>query len=155
MRVMDYGASDLGLGLNKLEQGFVNAVVSGEAESASQAARIAGYSVTHPAAAGARGFEVGNRPRVREAIRRALEAQGVTETWVAGRLHRYGSDESPAVRAPAVRATELAARMLGMLDAETQINVDARTALLPGLSLDPEALLRLAQRVQNGELPPP
>lgn len=127
MRVTDFG-------LSALERGFVAAVVSGQADSAADAARIAGYSTPNAGAAGSRGYEVAQRPAVRAAIAAAFAEQGLDEGWVAGRLRTYGEDERVAVRAPAVRSVELAARILGMLEADSPITIDARSIIVPGAS---------------------
>jgi len=119
-------------GLTGLQRGFVDAVVSGEAASATEAARMAGYNAGSDVAMRVAAHDVAQVPKVRAAIAAAFAAQGLTEGWVAGRLRTYGEDEAPGVRAPAVRSVELAARILGMLAPETQVTIDARSILLPG-----------------------
>jgi hypothetical protein len=116
-----------------MQRGFVDAVVSGEATSATDAARIAGYSPgSNGVALRVQAHGLAQSPPVRAAIAAAFAAQGLDEGWVAGRLRTYGEDEAPGVRAPAVRSVELAARILGMLQPETVTNVDARSIIIPG-----------------------
>jgi hypothetical protein len=126
-------------GLTHRERGFVEAVVSGSADSAAEAARQAGYSTPTVSAASTVGHIVAQKPQVRAAIAAAFAEQGLNEGWVAGRLRTYGEDENPNVRAPAVRSVELAARILGMLQPESTTVIDARSIIVPGsaaLSID-------------------
>ena len=125
-------------GLTGLQRGFVDAVVSGEATSATHAAALAGYNATGTSLR-VQAHDVAQVPKVRAAIAAAMAEQGLTEGWVAGRLRTYGEDEAPRVRVPAVRSVELAARILGMLQPENTTVIDARSIIVPGseaLSLD-------------------
>ena len=89
--------------------------------------------------------------RIASPIRSAFAASGLTESFAAERLKHFAEDsDSSWKRAPAVRATELYLRAAGILQADTQVLVDARSALLP-VSVPPEALLSLLQQAASSE----
>jgi hypothetical protein len=117
----------------------VQAIVSGEATSSADAARIAGYNAPTAEVAASRGYEVAQRPRVKAALAAIYAAEGGPEAWAHGLLRKYAADDDVRVRAPAVRSIELVMRATGQLANDTTINIDARSILLPGadaLSLD-------------------
>ena len=78
--------------------------------------------------------------RVAESTAEALEAAGVTKSSLTRGMKRYFEDEDIRVRPSSVRAGEILMKASGMLQ-DTTINVDARTAILPGLT--PEQIVAL------------
>lgn len=86
-------------------------------------------------------------PSVNEALKAVYEAVGLSPALVAGSWKRWIEDsDSAAYRSPAVRASELAAKALGMLESES---ATAQVAvILPQLD---SASLRAALRATDGE----
>ena len=126
---------EIGSGLTAKQTRFVEAVVSGEAHSAADAARIAGYSVPNAHMASIQGSATANKPRVKAALEAIYAQDGGAEAWAHSKLRRFADDADESwKRAPAVRSVELVMRATGQLGPDTQVNIDARTALLPGVA---------------------
>ena len=117
-------------GLTPLQRGFVDAVIDG-APTATAAAGIAGYSGPSSTLA-VRGHELTHKPTVVAAIRARAAELGLTPEYAISRLKFAMDDDKPGVRAPMVRATELALRLHGALEPEGSITVDARSIIVPG-----------------------
>ena len=115
-----------------------------------QAAIAAGYS-SDLSTAGVTASRLLADASVKSAAQSAFAKAGLTDSWLATRL-RYFAEDSDASwkRAPAVRATEIAARVTGAVAADTvSVTVDARSArisLVPGTD-DPDTLLAEAREL--------
>ena len=140
-------------GLPPKRAAFVEAYTSPDSPTfgnGTKSIQAAGYS-QDPLTAKTTASRVLSDATVQSAIQRAFANSGLTDTWAAERLRHFAEDsDSSWKRAPAVRATELVLRVSGALQADSVINVDARSALLP-ISVPPEALLELLQRAAEPE----
>lgn len=123
--------------MNTRHELFAQAKARGESNT--QAAISAGYSQ-------ASAHNQGTRLIKNDAIRaRFLELAGVAEEF----LGAYMADTDPKVRSSAVRSAELVLRAAGVLQAENQIQIDARTVVLEGSeSLSVAELERLAASLE-------
>ena len=62
-------------------------------------------------------------PSVQESVQSIFRAAGIDGSFVAERLRHFATDSNESwKRAPAVRAVEIAARAIGVIGAETQVN---------------------------------
>lgn len=103
---------------------YAQAVIDG-AERQTDAAVAAGVSVDAA-------NKYANDPNVAGWVKFALESTGLTPVLVANKWKDWMEDDDAAwKRSAAVSASALAARALGMMAPDVQVNVDARTALLP------------------------
>lgn len=111
-----------------------------------QSAIAAGYSPT--VGARAQAVEVLANPNVRASVRATLERAGISHERLAAGMLKYFEDEDHKVRASSVRAGEILMRASGMLEAETQVSVDARSVILPSAqSVDISALESLLAQI--------
>lgn len=85
---------------------------------------------------------------VQTSVRATLERAGISHDRLARGMLKYFEDDSHKVRASAVRAGEVLMRASGMLEAETQVSVDARSVILPSAgSVDISALESLLAQI--------
>lgn len=85
-----------------------------------------------------------------EPIAEVMAAAGFSRAKMVQELAFAASDRTPQVRSSQVRALEIGFKLTGDLGADTTINVDARTALLPASGLSPEALVAALQQAASG-----
>ena len=94
---------------------------------------------------------------VQSSIRATLERAGVTQDKLARGMLRFFEDDDKRVRASSVRAGEILMRASGMLEAETNVSIDARSVILPSASSADISALEslLAQIGGDSESNPP
>ena len=115
--------------LTAKEARFVEAIVSGEAESGSAAVRIAGYSAPTPQDASKHAAEVIKRPVIQSALKAEAAKRGLNHDFVFERLHHFATDSDESwKRAPGMRAVEHLSKILGMVEPE-KTEIDARTVI--------------------------
>lgn len=109
-----------------------------------RSAQAAGYGTTTNSSA-VQGHELLNNPKVMNSISAILDKSGATQPVLASLMLKYAQDEDKTVRASSVRAGITLMQAQGMLNADVNVNVDART-----LNLSPESLDILEQQLLEG-----
>ena len=119
--------------LNPRRAAFVQAYANPESPTFGNAAQsyISAGAPNTPAAR-VTASQVLSSPNVQSEVQRALAAAGVTRERLTRGMLRYFEDEDTRVRSASVRAGEILMRASGMLSADTNITIDARSILLPG-----------------------